>query len=122
MKMIVILLVSAVILIGVLVVFYWDGFSDTNQAQEADEAEKIISVPLPPGEGGKRLPEGICRPTGCSGEICADKDMPVFSICLWKPEYACYRDAKCERQPDGECGWTKTLDLLSCLEQARATN
>jgi hypothetical protein len=29
--------------------------------------------------------------------------------------YACYRDAACERQPDGACGWTPTAELGACL-------
>ncbi|MEK9180505.1 MAG: Gmad2 immunoglobulin-like domain-containing protein [Patescibacteria group bacterium] len=82
--------------------------------------EKVISIPYEPGRGRKRPPEGVCRPTGCSGEICADKDTPQFSICLWRPEYICYRDATCERQADGACGWTQTPELVSCVEKARA--
>src|SRR5688572_14117062 len=54
-----------------------------------------------------------CRPTGCSGQMCADED--VVTTCEFKPEYACYRTARCERQPSGECGWTMTSDLQSCL-------
>lgn len=54
-----------------------------------------------------------CRPTGCSGQICADED--VVSTCEWTPIYACYKTAKCEKQSDGKCGWTKTSELESCL-------
>jgi len=79
--------------------------------------DKVISIP---DGGGKRPPEGECRPTGCSGEICADKDTPQFSICLWNPEYTCYKDAVCERRSNGECGWTPTPELQSCLVNARA--
>jgi hypothetical protein len=55
-----------------------------------------------------------CRPTGCSGQVCADED--VITTCEFRPEYACYRDATCERQADGRCGWTMTTELRSCLD------
>ncbi len=56
-----------------------------------------------------------CQPTGCGGQICSDRT--IFSTCQWKESYACYRDAQCERQADGECGWTQTLELEACLEK-----
>ena len=56
---------------------------------------------------------GECRATGCSGQICSDED--VITTCEFKPEYACYMTAKCERQPEGRCGWTMTPELKSCL-------
>lgn len=58
-----------------------------------------------------------CVKTGCSGQICADQDM--FSTCEFRPEYACYQSATCERQPGGECGWTETPALTSCIEGSR---
>lgn len=54
-----------------------------------------------------------CRPTGCSGILCADAD--VMTTCEFKPEYACYSSATCTRQSDGACGWTKTPELDACL-------
>jgi len=57
-----------------------------------------------------------CRPTGCSAQICADQD--VVTTCEFKPEYACYKTAKCERQEDGNCGWTPTEKLVTCLSEA----
>lgn len=62
--------------------------------------------PPPPGEGE-------CRRTGCSGQLCAGEDVP--STCEWLPEYACYAQAVCERQADGECGWTITPEAAACL-------
>jgi len=56
---------------------------------------------------------GTCEKTGCSGQICADQDR--FSTCEFRPEYACYRTAACERQADGACGFTSTPALTSCL-------
>jgi hypothetical protein len=66
--------------------------------------------------GGICMPKaasGTCKKTGCSGQICADQDM--FSTCEWRDEYACYQTATCERQSTGNCGWTMTPQLTSCL-------
>jgi eight-cysteine-cluster-containing protein len=60
-----------------------------------------------------------CKVTGCSGQICADED--VVTTCEYKPEYACYKTAKCERQEDGKCGWTPSEDLVACLYNAWGT-
>jgi hypothetical protein len=55
-----------------------------------------------------------CKPTGCSGQICADEDL--VSTCEFLPHYICYSLTSCERQPSGECGWAETSEFLSCLE------
>ncbi len=55
----------------------------------------------------------FCRPTGCAGEICSNSD--VQSICVWKPEYACYRSASCAAQANGDCGWVMDNELRRCL-------
>lgn len=62
---------------------------------------------------------GECRPTGCSGQVCADKE--VITTCEYRSEYACYKEsfAVCERQRNGECGWTKNSALQQCLEKVQ---
>lgn len=66
--------------------------------------------------------ENGCIITGCSGQICSDKE--VITTCEFKEEYACYKstNAKCERQNppagEGECGWTPTEELVACLMSA----
>ena len=57
-----------------------------------------------------------CLVTGCSGQICSDED--VITTCEYKAEYACYKTAKCEWQENGQCGWTPTEDLVTCLGEA----
>ena len=57
-----------------------------------------------------------CIVTGCSGQVCSDR--PVYTTCEWRPEYACYADATCERQDNGACGWTPTDELKQCIEDA----
>ncbi len=56
-----------------------------------------------------------CIKTGCGGQICAEEE--VFSTCIYRSEYECYKKAACERQANGECGFTKTAELTSCLKQ-----
>lgn len=58
-----------------------------------------------------------CVVTGCSGQVCGDEQM--MTTCEYRAEYACYKTARCERQPTGKCGWTETKELLSCLNQTR---
>ncbi len=54
-----------------------------------------------------------CRRTGCSGQVCASED--VVTTCEFRPEYACYQKAICERLAGGACGFRKTRELESCL-------
>lgn len=54
-----------------------------------------------------------CVRSGCSGEICSDQ--PRFSACVFRPEFACYRSATCERGADGQCGFRQTPALTTCL-------
>lgn len=61
---------------------------------------------------------GSCVISGCSNQICASE--ALSSTCEWKEEYACYRTAICEVQPDGACGWTPSESLTSCLVNSRA--
>jgi hypothetical protein len=58
-----------------------------------------------------------CHRTGCSGEVCSDRE--VVTICEWRPEYACFHDAVCTRQESGECGWTETPEFEQCVSRAR---
>ncbi len=55
-----------------------------------------------------------CFVGGCSNEICSDQQ-GVVSSCIYKAEYSCYKTATCERQTNGQCGWTETVELTSCL-------
>ncbi len=61
-------------------------------------------------ESGSMKP---CIKTGCSTQVCSDHN--VITTCEFRPEYACYQKAACERQRDGNCGFTKTPELTACL-------
>lgn len=62
-------------------------------------------------------PQGACYRGGCSGQICSDNP-DVVSTCEFREEYACYQSAVCERQSNGQCGWTETAALRMCLNNA----
>ena len=56
-----------------------------------------------------------CFKTGCSRQVCADEE--VVTTCEYRAEYECYKRAKCERQANGECGFTDTPELRTCLRR-----
>jgi len=55
-----------------------------------------------------------CVVTGCSGQICSDEE--VVTTCEFKEEYACFKEAICEKQDSGECGWTETEEYNQCRQ------
>jgi len=55
-----------------------------------------------------------CFVGGCSSQVCSDRP-GVITTCEYRPEFACYADATCEEQVEGECGWTPTAALDACL-------
>lgn len=82
----------------------------------------LASLVLAAACGSKSKPPAEPTPTagcvagGCSGTVCQDADAePVMTTCEWRDEYACYREATCERQADGACGWTQSEALTACL-------
>jgi eight-cysteine-cluster-containing protein len=57
-----------------------------------------------------------CKTGGCSGELCVAVDSPsIASTCIYRPEYACLKQSRCELQASGQCGWTKTPEYTRCL-------
>lgn len=75
-----------------------------------------VCIANPPAPPPPPPPAAACITSGCSGQVCADH--AVITTCDWRPEYACYHSATCERQADGACGWTTTPALTSCLASA----
>jgi hypothetical protein len=41
---------------------------------------------------------------------------------MFKAEYACYKEASCEPQADGKCGWTQSNTLKQCLAHPPAAD
>lgn len=66
----------------------------------------------------KGIKAGGCFVGGCSQQLCSDQPN-MASTCEWTASYACYKSAKCERQPNGQCGWTPSAELAMCLKDAR---
>jgi hypothetical protein len=64
---------------------------------------------------GNSVSEKRCFKTGCSQQVCSDEE--VVTTCEYRSEYECYRTARCERQSNGECGFTKTPELTRCLNR-----
>ena len=58
-----------------------------------------------------------CIVTGCSGQICADEE--VITTCEFRAEYACYKNARCERQSSEKCEWIETEELRACVDKAK---
>ena len=60
---------------------------------------------------------GTCIVGGCSRELCTESTgEPLMSPCIFRPELVCYKNATCERQSTGSCGWTQTPQLRTCLK------
>lgn len=77
-----------------------------------------INTPTPNAQNpsptsSPKTQEGSCVVTGCNREICADQ--PTNSICVYRPEYECYKNATCNKM-GGKCSWIMTEELRACLE------
>ena len=81
-------------------------------SQETEESTEpaVITEPKPLTP----KPTKRCYVTGCSSQLCSSEE-EMMSTCEYREEYACFKAAKCEVQSDGECGWTQSEDLNSCL-------
>ncbi len=77
--------------------------------------ELRISVRFVQPDGSQA--SGGCVITGCSAQVCAEEE--VITTCEFRPEYACYTNAVCEKQQNGQCGWTQSAALAQCLRDAR---
>jgi eight-cysteine-cluster-containing protein len=66
-------------------------------------------------------PVGDCVVGGCSGQLCGEQGDELVTTCEWHDSYACYqRYGVCERQADGQCGWTASELMDACLTGAGA--
>ena len=78
-----------------------------------DPSDPTDPTPAPP----PTTPEPVCKVTGCSGTVCSATD--VATTCEWAEWYACYKQAVCEQQANGTCGWTETPGFTSCMQQKK---
>ncbi len=65
------------------------------------------------------LAQDGCKIAGCNAELCLNPGEEVLTTCEWREEYACYQVATCARQSDGQCNWTETPQLTSCIQKLR---
>lgn len=75
----------------------------------AATSEASEAAPQPPG----------CEVAGCSRHLClpAGEAEGLMSTCEWQDEYECRQLAICERQPNGQCGFTETAESKACTEK-----
>ena len=89
-----------------------DGRTFVNDAQ----SQPVSGMPAP---GTPFLTSNGCVVSGCSGQLCISEEEAAagggVSTCEFRAEYACYKEASCEPQTDGKCGWTQTTELAQCL-------
>lgn len=94
--------------------------SPSNESKGHEELSEGVgqgSSPQPIADDKNSTPpttRGGCYIGGCSRQMCSD-DPNVITTCEWREEYACYRQATCERQASGQCGWTETESYKQCL-------
>jgi hypothetical protein len=80
---------------------------DSEVGTEIDEREPVDVSEKP-------VATQQCYVGGCSSQICSDQ-RDMASDCMYRSEYMCYKDAVCERQASGQCGWTDSDSLRACL-------
>ena len=81
------------------------------------EDGRVFVEDVPQGDLNDGTVLNHCRAAGCSGQLCvsAIEADNIITTCEYRAEYACYKTAKCERQSDGNCGWTQSGALKQCL-------
>jgi hypothetical protein len=88
-----------------------DEYRFTFEVRQKEEESVSVTPTVPqPLE----IPTGKCFVGGCSSQLCTDNP-DMASTCEYREEYACYQNAECKRQSNGQCGWTQTPQLEACL-------
>jgi hypothetical protein len=93
--------------------------SHRRETGPAGTAESLVASQIYLRAMGQSAATKPCMRTGCSGQVCSDEE--VITTCEYRTEYECYKKAACERQKNGECGWTQTPELKSCLNRRGGT-
>lgn len=88
------------------------------QCRTADGRIFVEEIPNgPTSNDGSGIHANGCAVAGCSGQLCvsASEADGMVTTCEYRAEYSCYKEASCEPQADGKCGWTQTAELTQCL-------
>lgn len=90
--------------------------ADNESTSTVEVTPPVLKNPTPVevAEPIKPVDKSGCYVGGCSSQVCSDTE-GMATTCEWQEEYACYQKATCERQTDGQCGWSYTPELNSCL-------
>lgn len=109
---IILIIVAILVILGISQVFKK---TDQNPLREVPREKTVLDQK---SQGEKSEP--TCYVGGCSGVSCSD-DPNIMSTCEWRDEYSCYKNSstKCERQANGQCGWTQTSALTQCINEKR---
>ena len=105
-----ILVVVTLSLIGIV------GYLILTQSTKQTPTSPPTPTPAPTEESTvpNRVVKDGCVITGCSGEVCAEEPHNLDCAIVIPPD-SCYLNATCERQVNGECDWTQTEELKSCI-------
>ena len=96
---------------------YYDSFRIPVKFPDKDNNGDVVGEPNG-GSNGGTLEE--CVTAGCSGEVCAPESLApdIITTCEWKEEYECLALTVCERQPNGQCGWTPNEEFDACMAES----
>lgn len=90
------------------------------QCATPDGRTFIDKSQVPPGDSysSDSVTRDGCVIGGCSGQLCLSTEEAAGAVttCEYSAAYACYKEASCEPQPNGKCGWTETAELTACLQ------
>lgn len=91
-------------------------FQEEMDGEAQDGTEEPVASSSSPAAGPG------CVVGGCSGQICGEEGEVEGTVttCEWLEEYACYQKTRCERQTNGQCGWTENTEFGQCMTEAKA--
>lgn len=116
---------SLVIIIGIFVLLSLGVGTYIIQKSPIATPIPVVSISSTPASTFTPTPTPVavlCVTGGCSGELClSEQEKGIVSACIYKPEFVCYKKARCEVQQNGVCGWMQTPELAACIKTARQT-
>lgn len=109
------ILVSILLVVGIFLFALLIAYTTVLQQRFEEEKRSTPDAKLVLPTGTKKGASEGCVISGCNSELCIEKDSEMASICVYKEEFACYKEASCTRLSNGQCGWMETEELKSCL-------
>ncbi len=90
---------------------------DVDGDPDMDTEEDYLT---PDGEGIPDVAPGrpICVREGCNGTLCVESGTEVPATnCRADERMGCFQDVTCERQADGQCGFTEREQIDACIAE-----